>query len=443
MERPDRWETAVDQAVGMHANGRGNVYLARRPDGHSWQQYRVTSARQLAAAVQLWQAAGNTGLYISVNRFWGRRRIVNLAALSGIMVDVDYYKVPAYRDWSPAMALDKVLMMLEDESLPAPSVAICSQGLHLLWLHEEVPPEALPRWQAIERRLRETLKPMGAEPTNATTCVRLIGSMHPGGYHVEPILNHPYDVWDFETLAYEILKYDRNAEKRERKRLADSALIPKRASAVGRPENLREYTIRTLWHARLLDLKQLLWLRHWVPMPDMRARWLFLAAVAASWVSWPSELLYEVYELARYAGISGGYIRRATMSAYRTATAAARGEKVLYEGEWVDPRYRFKTATILEWLEITPEEQALLRVLIGPELRRKRDAERKERERRAAGVIPRAEYEGRAAERRQKAVEMKARGMKYAEIAEALGVSLDTVKGYFRKNARKPKQDKA
>jgi hypothetical protein len=77
------------------------------------------------------------------------------------------------------------------------------------------------------------------------------------------------------------------------------------------------------------------------------------------------------------------------------AEQAARGEKIEYRGLLIDPRYRFKDQTAVEWLHISGEEMRAfdLRHFVSPEIKRERDRLRKEEERRAAGIIPRKQYE--------------------------------------------------
>ncbi len=92
----------------------------------------------------------------------------------------------------------------------------------------------------------------------------------------------------------------------------------------------------------------------------------------------------------------------------------------------VDPRYAFRTETILEWLDITPEEQRHMRVLIGPEekCRRHRAAEQ-QRKREAREVYQdRASYLAKAAQRRQEAQVLHAQGKSYRAMAAALGCSV-------------------
>ena len=65
-----------------------------------------------------------------------------------------------------------------------------------------------------------------------------------------------------------------------------------------------------------------------------------------------------------------------------------------YRGRLVDPRYRFRTATIIEVLGITETEMRAcnLRHLVSPELRREMDRQRWHQRRAAAGSVSRAEY---------------------------------------------------
>jgi len=84
-------------------------------------------------------------------------------------------------------------------------------------------------------------------------------------------------------------------------------------------------------------------------------------------------------------------------------------------------------------LAITPAEQQHLSCLISTEEKQRRDTQRKATQRRARGVVERGEYEYKAQERRQQALDLKGTGMTQAAIAEALGVSQKTVSRYLPK----------
>jgi DNA-binding NarL/FixJ family response regulator len=117
----------------------------------------------------------------------------------------------------------------------------------------------------------------------------------------------------------------------------------------------------------------------------------------------------------------GGWTERETRSKlhaiFRTAHEAAAGRRVEWQGLEIDPRYRMRNQTIIEALEITPEEEREMKTLISDDERRRRDRQRKNPE------MSRQEYEGRAADRRSQARRMAAEGVSRQQIARALGWS--------------------
>ena len=76
----------------------------------------------------------------------------------------------------------------------------------------------------------------------------------------------------------------------------------------------------------------------------------------------------------------------------RRAAAVGRGETVTWQGVQVDPRYRFRTSTILDWLDITLDEQREFRSLLGPVESARRYREHQAR-RAALGARARAEQQ--------------------------------------------------
>ena len=167
-------------------------------------------------------------------------------------------------------------------------------------------------------------------------------------------------------------------------------------------------------------------------MADYRERWMFLSGVAMSWLAVPAVLQRELYALAYQAGgWTDGHTLSKLQAVFRTAHAAARGEKVQYAGVEVDPRYRFKNQTIIDLLEITGDEEREMRTVISDDERRRRDREEKKDKRREAGRMSREMYEGRAADRRSEARRMASEGLHAEEIAKTLGVSIHSVRRYL------------
>ena len=102
---------------------------------------------------------------------------------------------------------------------------------------------------------------------------------------------------------------------------------------------------------------------------------MLLAGVAISYLV-PAPMVHrEIIALADQ--VTGGRWReRETASRMSSVIAraeqAARGERIDYRGRMVDPRYRFRTSTIIELLDITEAEMRAcgFRQLVSPEIRR-------------------------------------------------------------------------
>ncbi len=287
--------TPAEHGRILHGERRGHVALAHAtPAG--WQE-RAVQVRDLPEILPA--VAGESDVYLSTQRFWGWRRISRLAELGALAVDVDFHKVPDLAGSHPLGVLEDCIAALERARMPVPSIAIASgQGIYAIWLHEPVPRQALPRWNACQRELWQVLRPFGADrqALDAARVLRLIGTRHSKSHVTVEALTSPGEVWSFEDLAAEILPVER-AELHDL-RIQRAARRPSE-----RPRHtLQGFTAATLWEARLSDLQTLRQLR-WFgePMDDFRDRWLFLAGVGMSWIAIPQVLRRELFALARDA----------------------------------------------------------------------------------------------------------------------------------------------
>jgi hypothetical protein len=408
----------------VHGGGMGSVSIAQSIHAGYWRErsYPVEVALQL-----LDHHKGRADVYLSTQRFRGRRRVAYLLSMGSLYADLDYYRVPELSSLDPRRVLDLALAGLERASMPLPTLAISSgRGLYLLWLHSPIPRAALPRWTACQRKLYEVLQPLGADRValDAARVLRVVGTLHGGTGTTVEAITPAGDARDFEELAARILPLDR-AELRDIRiqRALRAARNPSE-----RPQAPPEgFTQATLWEARLTDLQKLKELR-WFgdPMPDFRDRWMFVAGVGMSWLAIPPVLRRELFALAReVGGWTEGRARSKLSAVISRSHAAARGERVEWAGFDWDPRYRLRNQTIIELLEITAEEEREMKTIISDEERRQRDRERKNPE------MTRGEYETRAAKRRAQARRMAAEGLRPQEIAETLGVSVHSVRSYL------------
>ena len=134
-------------------------------------------------------------------------------------------------------------------------------------------------------------------------------------------------------------------------------------------------------------------------LPDgQRDLWMLLAGTAVGHLVPGPMVRREIVALADE--VTGGCWREretlARMGAVIVrAERAVHGETVEYRGRLVDPRYRFRTDTVVELLGVTEAEMRVcdFRHLVSPEIRRERHRLGEERRRRASGMVPRPEYE--------------------------------------------------
>jgi len=417
-------QNPVDHAQILHPDEPrtiGMVILTWR-EGVRWKEYPV-SVKDLPYVVGYLQ--GHKDVYISQNRFFARlRRIATLGQLDAMWADLDYYRNPELAGLHPLKVLELALERLRGEGIPEPSFAVFTgRGLVLVWLHYPVPRAALPRWNACQQRLYEVLKDFGADrlARDAARVLRLIGTMNSKTGVLVEALTPAEDPWPFDRLADAILPLTR-AEIRDL-RVARAL----RGKTLVRPPQL--YTEATLWEARLADLQKLLWLRWFGRLPPgQRDAWLFIAGVAMSWLCIPEVLLRELFALAyQVADWDEKETRTRLHAVIKRAHMAARGETVEWMGQRIDPRYRFTNETIIEWLQITPEEQEQLSVIKDERGQRELARLRKEKSRRKAGALPREEYLAQAEMRRQEVLRLRQEGMSIRQIAEKIGLSKSQV----------------
>ena len=423
---------AVEHASRLHPRGRpGRVAVAvadpERDSGWREEVYSVSELPDVIAAL-----AGIPNVYISQQRFQGWRRIANLKELGALYVDLDFHKRPELVGRHPRGILEDALVRLESYRIPPPTLAIFSgHGLYLLWLHGPVPRAALPRWNACQKYLSlEVLRPLGADPRarDAARVLRVPGTLHKSGEVVE-VIGEPGEVWDFDTLADEILPIGR-ADLHDIR--IQRAKRRTRSPSKGQERPTQGFTQATLMEARLSDMQTLKEVRWFGELPEgQRDFWLFVAGVCMSWLAVPQVLQRELFALAREAGGWSEAETRSRMHAvFYRARQHANGMKVDYNGQLVDPLYRFTNDYIIEVLEITPDEERKLRTIISKDEKRRRDRENTKQQRRGAGMVPRAEYEAQALARQREPIIVRLRdeeGMSLREISRVTGIPLSEV----------------
>lgn len=416
---------AADHVRILHPpERRGFASIARSRE--RWVETAVSIAElpEFASRMQ-----GEADVFISQQSFWGWRRIVQLAQLGAVYSDLDY-RTTRWLGQSPETVAYEVLSSLDGGGLPAPSYILATgRGLLAVWLHDFVPRDALPRWIAIQQHLCDFLRPFGADPRalDAARVFRLAGTVH-GRVNVcvRPVwMVTPASQmwrWDFEDLAREVLPVQRmELETLSRTRATNIA-----SKTAAHP--CSRLSAATYHEAVLADLQRLRHYRWFGSLPaGHRDTWLFLACNSVAWLAPPAVLEREFRALAReVAGWDHRECDSRMASVLRRAGVAARGHKIEWRGQQVDPRYKIRVSTIIEWLDVSRAEMrgAGLRVLVDADVARERAVERKQASRRRAGVKERAEYTAQAETRRSAIQLLRDRGLTWRAIAAELNISL-------------------
>lgn len=362
------------------------------------------------------------------------RRIVNLARIGLLFVDLDCYKVEK-TTWQDAES--GVLVACDRRGIPHPSVIIRSgRGIYAKWILDgTIPRQALPRWNRVQAELVGMLEHLGADPgaKDASRVLRIVGTVNTKSgavvqvSHITPGPDGQPVRYKFDQLAELILPTSRKTietERKARQEAKEARQAAKLFLVKGNPNTsgLHRFSGRQLaWH-RLDDLRTLAKLRGGVT-EGWRMRWMFwsLNFLLLSGATHSGQMFHEARALAREIGFLDGWTEADLSTLYRKAQAFERGERIEFGGKEYPPLYTPRNQTLLDLFQITPDEERELRTIVSEEEAKKRDADRKAVDRAAAGAKSRATEDDRISARL-----MRAGGATLMQIAAELGVSYGT-----------------
>ncbi|TAX58934.1 hypothetical protein ELI02_02220 [Rhizobium leguminosarum] len=324
-------------------------------------------------------------LYVSMATFKRRRVSSEVCTIESTYLDLDYHKTSLCGRCPKAVAKN-VIHDLEEAGKPLPSFILSSgRGLLCVWLHEMLGSKVMSKWAAVQKRLGKPLARYNPDKSaaDAARIFRLVGSINSKADDSrnrvqlvwgDPANLHRYkfndlaDAWLPHTKAQLLSMADerakRNAGKRKKRKRPDGL-------AMG------------LWSTRMEDIQNLI--KHRSPdgriEKGMQDKFLFIYTCALSHTTKPEAILPVIR--AKATEWSGGTWTESSTdgamgTAYRKAVAALAGETVEWNGEQVDIRYRFKSSTIIDWLDISEDEMgdAGLRDLCSAQIKAERSTAR-------------------------------------------------------------------
>ena len=344
-----------------------------------------------------------------------RRGIDNVLFLSSAYVDLDIYNTE-YAGRSFDDVYGAIWAAYPD--LPRPAMAGSSgRGIQLIWTFAETKPkDFLPHWAQIQDTLVKALKPFGADPaaTDAARVLRLSGTVNSRSN------THATICQVGEPVRYEVLQRWCNSYRKRH-------TTPRKKRKHTPKSNVVSFTGKTAYNlhwSRLQDYQTLGLLRR--GYSDHRRRVVELYAASCAWYCRDNDSLIRELE-----GFQDRFLinpsRYHIDEILRRAERGRAGETKEFMGKQVDVRYRYRNQTIINRLDITDEEQAELKTIIGVIEKKKRDTVNKREKRRKAGVVEREQYlkeQRKTSEKRlQEAVLLRSEGLSLKQIGDELGVS--------------------
>lgn len=370
-------QEAKQHALFHHYKAKGWITLAKKEEG-KWKQYHY-HPEELASALSEWLGED---VYFSQNTFYKpQRRIENIKQLRALYVDIDCHAL----DFDPKWVAEKINLEIFEESLPAPNIIIFSgRGLVCIWLIEPVPSQALPLWKALQNYFYEHLAYVGADKKSldATRVFRLAGSINSkSGKAVKIQYRHNYR-YILRELQNEYLP----------------ELKPRQPKKPGRKAKIVHlHNIRNLHYARLLDIVKLAELRDY-DLKGYRELFCFLYRYWSCCLT--DDLEDSLEQMIEFNSefkepLPKREVIRATKSAEKAWIAksdAKANEEAIAKG-YPGAGYNLKNKTIIQWLDITSEEQVHLRTIIGGnEKQRRKRLRDKLAFREKNGSVSREEY---------------------------------------------------
>jgi hypothetical protein len=372
-------EEAKQHVLFHHDQASGWVTVAKSDS--VWKQ-RHYQPEQLPSVLSDWLGEN---VYFSQNTFFKpQRRIENIKQLRALYVDVDCHNL----NYDPYWVAGKLNVEVFQESVPVPNFIIFSgRGLVCIWLIEPVPYKALPLWKAMQSHLYKQMEYVGADKksTDATRVFRIAGSVNAkNGKKVMVEYKHDFR-YTLRELQAEYLPELTWAQ-------------PHPPKKPGRRSNIVYlHNVRSLHYARLLDLTKLAQLREY-DLKGYRELFCFLYRYwSCCLTDDPDDALTQMLEFNSelQEPLREREVIKATKSAEKAWSArsdAKANEEAIAKG-YPGAGYNVKNTTIIEWLDITPEEQQHLQTIIdGNEKRRRKRQRDKVTYREKHGFLNRTAY---------------------------------------------------
>lgn len=407
-----RVETPTDVSFfhTLHTDCTGIIALATiNPNEKGKDRFKCDFGRYHTIKKKVEAEAEN--IYFSLNTFRKfSRRVENICELTSCYLDIDYYNT----EYTKEQILGNIDILIEDGDIPVPTFIVDSgRGLYLIWHLKRLPREALPTWRTFQEYLYNQLKDFGADrkSLDAARIFRVDNSINTKN-------NKKVQVLSYYPVRYDLHQLEKNyipdlyAYKQNMKR------------GVSKPKHkkgsvLYYFNNHSLYYNRMIDLARLCELRNYDLEPyHCREQILFLYRYYACCYSEnPEQGLEDMLEL--------NALFKDPLPEYEVIRATRSAEKA-----FKTRKYNYRNQTLIDLLGIDADEQTFMKVIIGKEEKYTRNnVKRKAKRRTDAGFTIK---DIKRLETIDTILDLKAKGMIQKEVAKLTGLSIRTIKSYWK-----------
>ncbi|WP_336883823.1 replication protein [Priestia koreensis] len=381
MENMNAVQKAKYHAWFQHGDADGWITIAKKTKQGGFRQYHYQPS-ELAEHLSNWLGED---VYFSQNTFYKpTRSIENIRQLRSLYVDLDFYLF----NYDPSWVMAKLEHEFFKQSIPEPNVIIFSgQGIVLIWMLDPVPYKALPLWQAVQNYLLQELAELGGDSkaTDAARVFRVAGSVNSkNGSEVRAEFRHDYR-YELRQIQYDYLP-----------ELNDEINPPKKKKRGRKKKVAQLFNIYRLHHARMLDLVKLVELRGYEVKGHRETICFLYRYWLCCYTNDPTEALNQtiMFNLQFTHPLSNKEVEKATRSAEKAWQARSDEEanRVAKAKGYPGAGYNISNRKLIDWLDISTDEQIHLITIIGPSEKRRRNTIYQREKRRESGVQKREEY---------------------------------------------------
>jgi hypothetical protein len=397
-----------------------------KPEGERQKSYGSNDIQKIKLATE-----NQEKKYISLNAFsFGSRRVSDLLQVRNIGIDLDGYKLGL----SPEQVKNILYDMITENIIPCPNMVTSSRGVQLWYtIDGGASPKIAWLTSYITEQFITKLLPVGAD-IKAKDLARVFRAPYSinekNNAQVIPEIwtKSPYTIDRLQDYTSPIpLRNTKSTSKLLHFKLSNSGDIISHVYRVNQ--------------ARVNDLELLVELRGG-DFTHKRNDFLYTYGYHQALklkhfpgvVAFASQVWENVFSRAKDTF---------TDKEFMNTLESSFGDAMEFSEWWEKNNYRIitrsgdgiikphKSQTIIEKLEITPDEQRALKTLHTPEISRELDAQRKRQERHSKGVQDRATYleniQATKTDKREQVQELKKQGKTASEIGLELGISRASV----------------